>query len=1076
MDEGCCNMIGENMKESCSISSLIPSSSTTKPSVNLKSTANTLTLQNVTGPELVLPSSSFENLKLSSKCKKIDDCCEEDLCGRKYIEQKVFNNIFILPSICTGTWSSLYFSKFNSETSNSENSENLKKKKSIFMAKNENKTKLSSTSVTIEDMCCAMEANIARKTLEVQIGVTAISISVPLKRLTLKHDAEKLTPNTVLELLRGQGLTPILYKTNASLKVDENIEINSKTTELVEETSTKGVKLDTKVLLALGFLILSLLQYVKNMERFEYLGILSVLLCLPSVLKKSFSRLRQGNLDITTLMSLASIGAIVLGSYSEGAAVITLYSFSGWLEALATERIRNAVEDLVKLKPKTARKLENNVIKIVQTDDLKIDDTIQVRVGDIIASDGIVLSGFTFVDESSLTGESKPVKKQQNSSVFAGTINLGSEVIHIKVTTESKDSIVSKMLELVEEATSKQSSVEQFVEKVARIYTPTIFVLSLLMLIIPWFWGVEVGEKYAIYALVLLVIGCPCALVISTPVTYISGLTQAARNGILIKGGIHLETLASLEILCFDKTGTLTKGNFNLLHHQINHTRLGQQVLQNCSCNVTTVFPEELNGLMLLNTTNDVYKVVSLIEKVSSHPIAVTLIREIDSLLQKEASSLTEPITGEVQIFKKKFKISPLKTKEVKTVKGKGISALVYRVYTSTDYAEWLKSVKDDMKDIVECSDMCCVKKNKNNVKENEINWIDFKDDKEQELRGFKISYKIQILDDDYTSEDISIVLKNLKKKLEDNRIIMFQSKTKNYVILESNFFIKLKLVKQTFSVLGIDIEIAKVKVEEEFFIGSQRLSKEQKWDNMVGCPVHKDTEFFDEIRKHKEDGSTLCIFGNKDYAIASFFVGDEVREEAKYVIDELRKRKIDFHVLTGDNKQATKLICEQIGINKHDSELLPQDKQRLLIEMQEEYEEVEHSNEELPLLRKKRKLKRKRVCGMVGDGINDALCLATADVSMSLGQSGTSLAIETADVTLIEDNLLKIIQAIDIGRLSLSKIRQNIIFSVLIKVVVVAITFGVPFPSLWLAILSDVGAMLAVTLNSISIISMTKK
>jgi Cd2+/Zn2+-exporting ATPase len=199
----------------------------------------------------------------------------------------------------------------------------------------------------------------------------------------------------------------------------------------------------------------------------------------------------------------------------------------------------------------------------VPTSDVPVGALLAVRAGEMIPIDGTVENGSSAVDESSLTGESIPITKRAGSDVWAGTLNLGG-FLRVKTTALAADSAVARMVRLVEESQSARSASERLVEKFARFYTPAVVLTAVLIAVIPYAVGVNNPRHWLYLALVLLVVACPCALVISTPMVSVCGIAQAARNGVLIKGGAHLETLGRMRVLAMDKTGTLTEGHFRV--------------------------------------------------------------------------------------------------------------------------------------------------------------------------------------------------------------------------------------------------------------------------------------------------------------------------------------------------------------------------------------------------------------------------------------------------------------------------------------------------------------------------------
>jgi Cd2+/Zn2+-exporting ATPase len=275
------------------------------------------------------------------------------------------------------------------------------------------------------------------------------------------------------------------------------------------------------------------------------------------VVPRALSAARHLRPDMHLLMCIAIGGAVGIGEWFEGTSVAFLYSLSLALEAWSVGRARRAVEGLLELAPATATLADDR--SRVAADEVKPGTRILVRPGERVALDGVVREGESTLDESALTGESLPVDKAPGAEVFAGSIN-GAGALVVETTREAGDTTVAHMAELVERAGEKRSRSERWVERFARVYTPAVMVLALLVLVAP---PLLFGASWSVWfyrALVLLVIACPCALVISTPVSIVAGLTSAARHGVLVKGGDHLETPARLRAIALDKTGTLTHG------------------------------------------------------------------------------------------------------------------------------------------------------------------------------------------------------------------------------------------------------------------------------------------------------------------------------------------------------------------------------------------------------------------------------------------------------------------------------------------------------------------------------------
>lgn len=274
--------------------------------------------------------------------------------------------------------------------------------------------------------------------------------------------------------------------------------------------------------------------------------------------KKGLVAVRTLTLNINFLMCLAVIGAFAIGSYPEAAMVTVLFAIAERIESFALDRARNAVRSLMTLAPETAFVRRNNNWVEVPASEVMVGEAVRVRPGDRIPLDGLVLSGESTVNQAPITGESTPVAKAKADSLFAGTIN-GEGVLEFQVTGTKGSTTLDRIIKTVQEAQGSRAPTQRFIDSFAQYYTPAVVVIALLVAVVPTLFG-QPFEPWLYKALVLLVIACPCALVISTPVTVVSGLAAAAKQGILIKGGAHLESGQSLTLIALDKTGTLTHG------------------------------------------------------------------------------------------------------------------------------------------------------------------------------------------------------------------------------------------------------------------------------------------------------------------------------------------------------------------------------------------------------------------------------------------------------------------------------------------------------------------------------------
>ncbi|MFZ1711351.1 MAG: heavy metal translocating P-type ATPase, partial [Anaerolineae bacterium] len=274
--------------------------------------------------------------------------------------------------------------------------------------------------------------------------------------------------------------------------------------------------------------------------------------------RHAFHALRERRFDTDLLMVIAALGAAALGDFAEGGLLLFLFSLGHVLEERALDRARAAVRALADLAPKTALVRRDGKEQELPVESLRLDDVVIVRPGVRIPMDGIILDGNSGVDQSSVTGESLPIDKAPGDNVFASTVN-GEGALEVKVTRLAKDSTLARVMKMVEEAQAQKSPTQQIVEKFERVFVPAVLVLTALIIIVPPLFSFPFHDSF-LRAMTLLVAASPCALALGTPATILAGVAQAARNGVLVKGGVHLENLGRLKVIAFDKTGTVTHG------------------------------------------------------------------------------------------------------------------------------------------------------------------------------------------------------------------------------------------------------------------------------------------------------------------------------------------------------------------------------------------------------------------------------------------------------------------------------------------------------------------------------------
>ncbi|MDP5239480.1 heavy metal translocating P-type ATPase [Uliginosibacterium sp. 31-16] len=400
------------------------------------------------------------------------------------------------------------------------------------------------TAIRIMQMDCPTEEGLLRKKLGGMAGVSGMEFNLMQRVLTVTHTPATL--DDILAAIRSLGFTPEL--------ADE--------ASVTAEPAAEPAKPWWPLMLA-GFAALA-------SEAVQWVGLpgwvaaslalVAVLACGITTYKKGWIAVRNGNLNINALMSIAVTGALLLGQWPEAAMVMVLFTIAELIEAKSLDRARNAIAGLMQLAPEQAMVQQGDGSWLTaEAKTVSLDARVRVKPGERIALDGRIVSGRSAINQAPITGESLPVEKAEGDQVFAGTIN-ESGSFEYRVTAVANDSTLARIIHAIEAAQGARAPTQRFVDQFARVYTPIVFAIALGVAIAPpLFFG---GEWFAwIYkALVLLVIACPCALVISTPVTIVSGLAAAARHGILVKGGVYLEEGRKLAWLALDKTGTLTHG------------------------------------------------------------------------------------------------------------------------------------------------------------------------------------------------------------------------------------------------------------------------------------------------------------------------------------------------------------------------------------------------------------------------------------------------------------------------------------------------------------------------------------
>jgi Zn2+/Cd2+-exporting ATPase len=398
----------------------------------------------------------------------------------------------------------------------------------------------------IEGMDCHEEVAILQRRLSRLSGLEALDADVVGQRLRIKYDAAKLSTSGIAEAVAQTGMRAWL--------------------EHEEPLPAPGVGRRNLLVMASGVFLGAglLVELFAPAANSWALFALSALTGGIPVGRRAIASARAGLLDINVLMVVAVFGAVLLREWTEAASVVFLFALAQLLETRAMERARGAIRALMELAPAEATVRRSNQELRLAVDDVRVGDIVLVRPGDKIPLDGTVSAGDSHVNQAPVTGESLPIHKQTGDAVFAGTIN-GRGALDIEVTRLRADSTIARIIHLVERAQAQRAPSQTFVDRFARVYTPIVLALAVLLAALPPLLFTADWSTWFYRSLVLLVISCPCALVISTPVSIVSALAAAARKGVLIKGGARLEQLAAVKCVAFDKTGTLTRGELDVI-------------------------------------------------------------------------------------------------------------------------------------------------------------------------------------------------------------------------------------------------------------------------------------------------------------------------------------------------------------------------------------------------------------------------------------------------------------------------------------------------------------------------------
>ena len=477
--------------------------------------------------------------------------------------------------------------------------------------------------------CANKIENKVNKLESVEEAVLNFSLSLLIVSLKENSDVNRVEEEikTIVSKLEPDV---IVSKYNNNIKEKKNVctseccsghahDIEEKHEESHDHDHSEGISLRDKVSLAIGFILFAIAIFIGEEKSYvPYIYALSYVLVGGKVVLSAIRNIFRGQVfDENFLMTVATLGAFAIGNHPEGVAVMIFYEIGELFQSYAVNRSRKSISSLMDIRADYANLIIDGKEKKVDPSEIKIDDIIVIKPGERVPLDGIVIEGNSSLDTSALTGESLPRNIELNDEILAGVINL-TGVIRVKVTKEFGESTVSRILELVQNASSKKAQTEKFITKFARYYTPVVVLSAVALAMIPPL--VVEGALFSdwVYrALIFLVVSCPCALVVSIPLGLFAGIGGASKNGVLIKGGNYLEALKDVETVVFDKTGTLTKGVFKVVKINTNNI--------------------EESELLRIAATG---------ESFSNHPIAQSILKAYGNEVDKSIISNYEEISG----------------------------------------------------------------------------------------------------------------------------------------------------------------------------------------------------------------------------------------------------------------------------------------------------------------------------------------------------------------------------------------------------------------------------------------------
>ncbi len=454
----------------------------------------------------------------------------------------------------------------------------------------------------ISGMDCSADAIDIEKAVQTLPGIKNVQVNYLNQKAKVFFDETKTNNEQIVQVI--QEKTP--YRASA---IGAPIQ-----PEKEKGNYLKWILYCSAILFGIGLLgkFIDLSENIRNI-----LFALSLIILTLSIALKAFKRFKANPFNADILMSLAGIGSFLIGHYAEGAAVLLLYTLAELLEAYTVDRVRKTTKKLAELLPKRALLKKGDSLEEVLVEDLAVGDIIIVKPGWRLPIDGVIISGSSSIDQAAVTGESVPVEKKAGNEILSGTINLDGS-LEVRVTKLFYDSTTNRIINLVMEAQGRKASIEKFVDQFSRYYTPAMLVLTGVVALVPPLFFNQSFSIWFYRSLIVLIIACPSAFLISTPVTVLVGLTTAMRNGVLIKGGAYLEALAKIQAVIFDKTGTLTIGKPSVV---------GIEVLKD-------------------HTEEEVLLFAAIAEEKSSHPLALAIIQKAKDANLQIPNAHIEEING----------------------------------------------------------------------------------------------------------------------------------------------------------------------------------------------------------------------------------------------------------------------------------------------------------------------------------------------------------------------------------------------------------------------------------------------